>query len=158
MNNQLNRRDFTKAIMTFAGSIMGVVIGLPGIAYLLSPGVKVDKSESWKSLGPLANYSAGTPITFSFTTTKINGWEKTVKSSTVYVLRGDGDNVKVFSDICTQLSCIASWHKELNHYVCPCHDAHYAIDGSVVSGPAPRPLDKYETKIESGNLLIHVIG
>lgn len=158
MNNRLNRRDFTKAIMTFAGSIMGVVVGFPGIAYLLSPGIKEDKSDGWKSLGPLANYTAGTPTPFSFTTSKINGWEKTVKNSTVYVLRGDGENVKVFSDICTHLSCIASWRKELNHYVCPCHDAHYAIDGSVVSGPAPRPLDRYETKIESGNLLIHVIG
>jgi menaquinol-cytochrome c reductase iron-sulfur subunit len=145
--------------MTFAGSIMGVLVGLPGIAYILSPGSKEDKSDSWKSLGPLANYPIrSTPASFSYTTSKINGWEKTVTSSTVYVVRSDANNVKVMSNICTHLSCIASWHSELGHYVCPCHDAHYALDGTVVSGPAPRPLDKYETKIESGNLLIHVIG
>ncbi|MCL4507304.1 MAG: ubiquinol-cytochrome c reductase iron-sulfur subunit [Chloroflexi bacterium] len=158
MNQQISRRDFTKAIMTLAGSIMGAVVALPGIAYLVSPGAKAQKSESWKSLGAFANYPVGDPTAFSFTTTRGNGWEKTVKSSTVYVLRGAGDDVRVFSNICTHLSCNASWHKDVNHYICPCHDAHYAIDGAVVSGPAPRPLDQYEAKIESGNLLIHFSG
>jgi Rieske Fe-S protein len=28
------------------------------------------------------------------------------------------------------------------------------MDGKVLSGPAPRPLDRYATKIENGKLLL----
>ncbi|MBN2146953.1 MAG: Rieske 2Fe-2S domain-containing protein, partial [Anaerolineales bacterium] len=40
---------------------------------------------------------------------------------------------------------------------CPCHDAAFAIDGGIIHGPQPRPLDEYEYKIEDGNLLIHYV-
>jgi Rieske Fe-S protein len=42
----------------------------------------------------------------------------------------------------------------LQEYLCPCHDGHFAIDGAIISGPQPRPLEEYETKIEDGNLFI----
>jgi len=47
-----------------------------------------------------------------------------------------------------------SWKEAEVVYVCPCHDAHFSIDGEVVSGPPPRPLDPYETKIENGELFV----
>lgn len=152
----ISRRGFMSAIVTFMGSAIGAIVGLPGIAYLVSPGMKEQKSNNWLSLGPLDGFRIGVPTAFNYTTSKINGWEKTVKSSTVYIVRNTEGHVKAFSNICTHLSCNASWHKEQGHYICPCHDAHYAMDGAVISGPAPRPLDQYETKMDSGNLFIHI--
>jgi Rieske Fe-S protein len=42
-------------------------------------------------------------------------------------------------------------------YICPCHNGHFSIDGEVISGPPPRPLDVYATKIEDGLLYINPI-
>ena len=37
---RMTRRDFTKVVMTFLGTIMGAIVGIPAIGYLISPAVK----------------------------------------------------------------------------------------------------------------------
>lgn len=153
----LNRRDFVTIVTAFLGSIMGVVVGLPGVAYLISPAVKSSGGkENWISLGPLENYPVGEPTTFSFTRTKVNGWERTTNSYGVYVVRVSDSDIKILSNICTHLSCRVTWHPDAKAYVCPCHDAKFDKNGGVVSGPPPRPLDTYTYKIEDGNLSIQI--
>jgi Rieske Fe-S protein len=152
----LNRRDFVKIVATFLGSIMGIVIGLPGIIYLISPALGDNKLEDVAALGPLENYPIGIPTKFNFTRTRINGWEKTVKSYGVYVYRRNETQLIVFSDICTHLACIVKWHPDIQEYVSPCHDGHFSIEGNVTKGPPPRPLDQYEYEIVEGNLFINL--
>ena len=55
---------------------------------------------------------------------------------------------------CTHLGCAYHWDESRNHFLCPCHTSVFSVDGAVVSGPAPRPLDRYETKVENGKLLL----
>jgi menaquinol-cytochrome c reductase iron-sulfur subunit len=153
-SNQIDRRDFVRIVVTFLGSIVTAVLGLPAIGYLVSPALNRKEEQSWFSLGPLENYPIGTPTVFNFTRTTINGWEKTVNSSGVFVLRKTAGELRVFSNVCTHLGCRVSWHADLQHYVSPCHDGHFAIEGQVVKGPPPRPLDEYTTKIENGSLYV----
>lgn len=154
----LSRRDFSKIVMTFLGSIMGAVIGLPIIGYIISPALKVQEVDDWVSLGALDGYPIGIPTLFSFTRSKINGWERTTSSFGVFVLRKSTSDLKVYSNVCTHLSCRVSWNEEESAYLCPCHDASFDIDGEIIYGPPPRPMDQYEFKIEEGNILIHLTG
>ena len=155
-SSHLDRRDFVKVVLGVTGTIMGVVIGLPAIGYLISPARQGTASEAWIPLGPLENYTTGTPALFNFTRTRINGWEKTVNSYGVYVVRFTENeaDLRVFSNMCTHLSCRVTWLEDLGEYLCPCHDGHFAKDGVVLAGPPPRPLFEYEHKIEDGNLFI----
>jgi Rieske Fe-S protein len=105
----------------------------------------------------LENYPEGVPTQFNFTRTKVNGWEKTVNSYGVYVLRSGG-SIKVFSNICTHLSCRVTWKDEENVYHCPCHDADFSAEGEIVRGPQPRPLDQYEAVVEDGTIFITFTG
>ena len=155
-SRNLSRRDFAKAVMTFIGSVMGVAVGVPIIGYLISPAVQTQKSDAWVPVGKLDDYKAGIPTPFSFTRSKINGWEKTVNSYTVYVVRGTGDTVRVLSSVCTHLGCRVTWKQDNSHFGCPCHDAAFSLEGEVLSGPPPRPLNQYETKQEGVNLFIHL--
>ncbi len=154
----VGRRGFVKIVTAFLGSIMATVIGLPGITYLISPATRTQKTEAWIPLGPLGNYPIGKPAPFNFTRSMVNGWEKTVLSYGVFVLRKDENQVKVLSNICTHLGCRVSWHPDILEYVSPCHDGHFDIDGNVTKGPPPRPLDQYETKVENGDLFIHLLN
>ncbi len=156
----LSRNDFVKVTVGALGTIMGMVVGLPVVGYFISPALKSNTSDAWIAAGPLKNYPVGTPTLFTFTRTKINGWEKTVNSYGVYVLRKSEAEADVvaFSNVCTHLACRVTWKGDLNAYVCPCHDGRFDITGKVVSGPPPRPLDAYAAKIENGNLLIHLVG
>ncbi|MFZ5809745.1 MAG: ubiquinol-cytochrome c reductase iron-sulfur subunit [Chloroflexota bacterium] len=150
----MSRREFVTMVSAALGGVMGAVIGIPAIGYLLSPALKTQKSEAWIPLGKLEDYPLNTPTLFTFTRTKVNGWEKTVYSYGVYILRTSESEVKVLSNLCTHLSCRVTWKEEANEYLCPCHDGHFDIQGNVDSGPPPRPLDTYETKIEDGNLFM----
>lgn len=150
----VSRRDFVKIVMTFLGTVMSGVIGIPAIGYLISPAARKAESEAWIALGPLDNYPIGIPIPFNFTRTTLNGWEKTVNGYGVFVVRQDESQVRVFSNICTHLGCRVSWHTDLQHYVSPCHDGHFDILGAVISGPPPRPLDEFTAKIEANNVYI----
>lgn len=152
----LSRNDFVKGTVGVLGTIMGATIGLPAIGYLVSPALKTQESEAWINLGPLENYPVGVPTLFSFTRTKINGWEKTVNSYGVYVLRntvGETD-ITVFSNVCTHFACRVSWKEDQGIYICPCHDGYFAITGEPTHGPPDKPLNQYETKIEEGILSI----
>ena len=76
--HQVSRRDFIKGTAAVIGGLIGVLIGIPSLAYLLSPAVKSQgESDAVIALGPLANYPIGIPTRFDFTQTKVNGWERT---------------------------------------------------------------------------------
>lgn len=153
----MSRNDFVKFTTGILGSIIGAVVGIPAIGYLLSPALKSEATDAWIQIGPLENYPLNEPTAFSFTRTKNNGWEKTVNSYGVYVWRKSENEVVVLSNVCTHLSCRVTWKKEVQEYICPCHDGHFAADGEVTAGPAPRPLDLYETKIEDGILSMRLL-
>lgn len=151
-SHQLGRRGFVKVILTFLGTVMGAVIGIPAIGYIISPVTKIQKKEDWISLGPLENYPIGQPSLYSFTLTTENGWERTVNSYGVYVVRRNETEHTVYSNMCTHLSCRVAWKDDLQEYVCPCHDGHFGADGAVLAGPPPEGLHTYETRIEDGVL------
>ena len=153
-SSQLSRRDFVKGVTVVTGALIGVGLGVPALDYLISPGLNVKETEAWVPVGPLDNYEVGIPKLFNFNRSQINGWEKTVLSFGAFVIRKDVNDVLVLSNICTHLACRVSWHSDIQHYVSPCHNGHFDIYGNVVSGPPPRPLDEFQTKIEDGHLSI----
>jgi Rieske Fe-S protein len=102
----------------------------------------------------------GEPYAFSFTRTQVNGWERTATSYGGFVLRKSEtpEDIVILSSRCTHLSCQVNWHPDSRSFVCPCHDASFDINGEVLAGPPPKPLDVYtEFKVdEAGQLLIHI--
>jgi Rieske Fe-S protein len=155
----LDRRGFVAGVVTFLGGIIAAVIGLPAIGYLLSPSLRkqgTTSSEEWVPLGLVEELVEGEPRLFSFTRTQRVGWETTAQSYGIYVVRKPGDRFDVFSNVCTHLSCRVSWQEDLNEYLCPCHDGHFGLDGSIISGPQPRPLDRYDYRVEEGTLMIQL--
>ncbi|MEJ2012619.1 MAG: ubiquinol-cytochrome c reductase iron-sulfur subunit [Anaerolineales bacterium] len=155
----LSRRSFVTGVVGILGGIIAAVVGLPAIGYLLSPSLKSGTAtkEEWVPLGPIEELVVGEPRLFAFTRTKQVGWERTANSYGVYVVRKAGDSYDVFSNVCTHLSCRVSWKEDENEYVCPCHDGRFAKDGSIISGPQPRPLNRFEYKIEEGTIYIHLV-
>jgi menaquinol-cytochrome c reductase iron-sulfur subunit len=153
----LSRNDFVKATIGVLGTIMGVIVGVPLIGYMIAPALKRQESEAWIPAGTLDNYPVNEPTLFNFTRTTVNGWERTVNSYGVYIVRKSetGNDVVAFSNVCTHLACRVNWNDQDQEYICPCHDGKFNIDGNVVAGPPPRPLDRYETKVEDGNLSLH---
>jgi menaquinol-cytochrome c reductase iron-sulfur subunit len=153
----LTRRSFVAWVVSILGGIVAAIIGLPAIGYLLSPSLRDQgTADEWVPLGNVDDLETNVPKLFSFTRTKQVGWERTAQSYGIYVVRKADGSVDVFSNVCTHLSCRVTWREDLDYYLCPCHDGHFALDGSIISGPQPRPLDEFEHRIEDGTLMIHL--
>jgi menaquinol-cytochrome c reductase iron-sulfur subunit len=84
----------------------------------------------------------------------VDGWKIMSEKSTTWVVKSPDDQVVAFGPQCTHLGCAYHWDEAKNEFLCPCHTSLFSIGGKVLSGPAPRPLDRYETKIEGSKLLI----
>lgn len=67
------------------------------------------------------------------------------------------DGLKAYSAACTHFACTVKWNKERGDIECPCHDGYFRVeDGSVISGPPPKPLLKLEAEITEGRIYVKV--
>lgn len=74
-------------------------------------------------------------------------------SSAVLVKTKTGDIVAL-SAVCTHLGCIVQWEKDNQDFICPCHAGHYGPDGTVLSGPPPKPLGKIPFTLAEGKITV----
>jgi Rieske Fe-S protein len=56
------------------------------------------------------------------------------------VYRDDTGTLHAVSARCTHLGCIVHFNDAERAWECPCHGSRFAIDGSVIQGPANKPL------------------
>jgi menaquinol-cytochrome c reductase iron-sulfur subunit len=154
-SKHLSRRDFIKTVSAAVGGFIGLSIGIPSVGYLLSPALRENVAGKPVAIGNLQDIPVGKPYPFSFTITRVNGWERTASSFSGFVLRKTEQEMVVLSSRCTHLSCRVTWSDEAAGYLCPCHDAMFDIEGKVVNGPPPEPLGHYEYEIaEDGTVFI----
>ena len=154
-SNQLNRRDFILAVTGIAGGIMGVVLGIPIIGYMIAPALREDKAGAPIPIGKLEDIPIGQFKPFSFTITKVNGWERTASSYGGFILRRSAspDDILVLSSRCTHLSCTVNWHEDVQKFICPCHDASFNKEGKVLDGPPPEPLGHFAYSVDAEGVL-----
>ena len=135
------------------GGLVGVVIGVPAIAYIIGPALQQQVAD-WIRLGAISKVEPGTPTLFKAVIERQTGWIAAQEEVSAYVLTDDGQNYVAMSNICTHLGCRVRWIANQEEFFCPCHNGVFDKDGNVVSGPPPRPLDRYETDIQDGVLFI----
>lgn len=59
-----------------------------------------------------------------------------------------------FSKVCTHLGCLVKYDKDRQLFICPCHAGIFDLEGNVVSGPPPKPLQKFAVRVEGDNIMI----
>ena len=65
-----------------------------------------------------------------------------------------GKGFIAFSRVCSHLGCLVDYNKTQNNIFCPCHGAIFDLEGNVVSGPPPKPLQRFPLKVEGESILI----
>jgi len=61
---------------------------------------------------------------------------------------------RAFSAICTHLNCTVQFQDSTRQIWCACHNGFYDLNGKVVSGPPPRPLEEYAVHIRGEDVVI----
>lgn len=73
-----------------------------------------------------------------------------VDGKTVGAYRAPDGTVQAVSLDCTHLGCTVKWNSAEKSWDCPCHGSRFDCDGSVLDGPAVRPLSQVEAEIDQG--------
>jgi len=63
---EIGRRKFLTGIIGIVAGAVGLLVGLPAISYLLSPGLQKQAEGEWLALGPLAELTPGKPRGFPY--------------------------------------------------------------------------------------------
>lgn len=150
---KISRRDFMKGAIVAIGGLVGLAIGIPAIEYIVGPALKKNV-QNWIQLGAVSKVELNTPTLFKTNIQNQTGWIVSQDELSVYILTEDGQNYTAISNVCTHLGCRVRWIPSENKFACPCHNGVFAKDGSVISGPPPRPLDRYQIKVENGILFV----
>jgi cytochrome b6-f complex iron-sulfur subunit len=67
------------------------------------------------------------------------------------------NGLKAYSAACTHFACTVKWNNATGTIDCPCHEGYFNVDdGSVKSGPPPKPLLKLETENVNGKIYVKV--
>ena len=66
------------------------------------------------------------------------------------IYRDETGGVHAVSAHCTHLGCLVGFNAAEKAWECPCHGSRFAVDGSVVQGPAVRPLERRSVPVQEG--------
>jgi Rieske Fe-S protein len=69
----------------------------------------------------------------------------------IALMRMDGALIAM-SLVCTHLGCTIALDGD--KFACPCHGSIFALDGTVIKGPAERRLDTYRTETKDGLIIV----
>jgi menaquinol-cytochrome c reductase iron-sulfur subunit len=135
---------------------MGLItaaVAIPAAVYLLFP-PRVRKGAAWVEAADLTQLKDKQPEEIVFQRNRVDGWKVSTEKATAWVVKTSDKDVTAFAPQCTHLGCAYHWDAGSNHFICPCHTSAFSIDGKVLSGPAPRPLDRYTVKLDGTKILI----
>jgi len=145
------RRAFYIGFINGATGLIGLALAVPAAIYLLFP-PRLRKGQQWVEAADLSTIPTGTPTEVSFARTRVDGWKVTKEKATAWVVKKPNNEVVAFLPQCTHLGCAYHWDDPSHTFACPCHTSSFSIDGQVLGGPAPRPLDRFMTRIQGGKL------
>ena len=147
------RRSFYMAAIYVVWGVITACLGAPAFAYLFLP-PKARKDESWIDVGDITRLTPNQPVEMVFRRNRVDGWKVVSEKLTAWVVKTPAGGIDAFGPQCTHLGCAHHWDETKTLFICPCHNSLFSIDGKVLTGPAPRPLDRYETKVAGNKLLL----
>ncbi len=151
--NEVTRRKFYVAAIYGLWGVIAAALSIPAAIYLLLP-PKLRKMAEWVEAGDISSLEPRMPVEMVFRQNRVDGWRIQSEKTSAWVVKFPDSRIAAYGPQCTHLGCAYHWDDSRNYFLCPCHTSIFNIDGAVVSGPAPRPLDRYETKVENGKLLL----
>ena len=150
-----NRRSFLGALLALGSVFVGALLSIPLIRFALFPLLRRTTETETSPVGELSQFSSlTTPVMRTIQIEQVDGWRKAISEKAVYVTKDNQGQVRVLSSICPHLGCTVPWNKEKNQFICPCHGATFAADGTRISGPSLRGMDLLETSLQGGQLLV----
>ena len=153
------RRLFTTGANA-AGALAAAAIALPARGFAVGPVFK-RTAWSWQSVGAADDFPDDTYLP------KVIAIDPDIGEaglSTVFVRRRNPaidrepedrwNRFVAISSRCAHVGCPVNFVAAASSFICPCHGGVYNFRGIRVGGPPPRPLDRFFTRVNGGQVQI----
>lgn len=145
------RRGLLIWIIAGLSGLIAFLLAVPSFVYLFL--VRPSRKDSgWMDAGELSPLEADIPREISFRYNRVDGWKIHSGMETAWLSKDSNGKPIAFSPWCTHLGCAYRWELANHEFTCPCHGSRFDRDGAVLSGPATRPLDRYQIRVTGKRL------
>jgi menaquinol-cytochrome c reductase iron-sulfur subunit len=147
------RRVFEVAVQA-VGGVAVAAVALPAVGFALAPLFHRGK-ERWQAVGPAGDFTD--EAYKQIVITAVPGVGEAGKT-TAFVRKGsseldeDPNEFIAISSRCVHAGCPVTFVQAAGNFVCPCHGGVYDFEGKRIGGPPVRPLDRFQTRVVSGNV------
>lgn len=148
-DGQFGRRGFIQSVCITLGGVCAAIVGLPMVGFILAPLFR-KSPEPWLKVGKVADYQVGTTVNVTIQDPSPLPWAGITARSGAWLRRVSETEFIAFSVNCTHLGCPVRWLADAQLFMCPCHGGVYYGDGTVAAGPPPRPLTRYDVRVQDG--------
>ncbi len=125
-------------------SIIGA--GIAGLVGLVAAPKSKGPEKRWRRAMSSSDLPSDQPMAAVLVERHEDGWYETRKQTVVFIDR-EGDGYRALSAVCQHLGCRVRWDDGAKQFQCPCHGGVYDRDGRVISGPPPRPLERFKVRV-----------
>jgi Rieske Fe-S protein len=154
-----DRRTVLKVLSGVLGTGCAAAIGVPVLGALTAPAVRVTVKGA-RGFVPVLALEAlpldGTPVGIPVVVeAPEDAWSRLppTEVGAVYLRRLPGEQgILAFTTVCPHLGCRIDYQPSRQHFVCPCHESVFGLDGQVTSGPSPRGMDDLGTRVVGGQI------
>ena len=127
----ISRRDLMKMFLISLGALIPFA---PVKAWAKKLAFKMDKAEALKT---------------------VNGWTiLELKDKQVIFVRDTETTIRAFNPLCPHQKCVVAYNPDHKRIECPCHASAYDMDGKVISGPSPSPLQTYPAELKDDKIIV----
>jgi menaquinol-cytochrome c reductase iron-sulfur subunit len=153
-----DRRFFVKAAAVVIGGFISIFPLAVGLKVFFDPLRRQRKDAGLIRVAPLdAVPDDEVPRLFSIVAERVDAWNRFPNEpiGAVYLLRKQGqDTPTAFTATCPHLGCFVGYDAAQRDFQCPCHTSAFALDGQVLKGPSPRPLDTLPCEVKDGDVFV----
>ena len=135
----MERRSFLRRIAVLLGAVVSFVFLVPVMKFLAPQKLEAQAEKITINKSEIP-YGEAMEVAFNGTP--------------LIVINRKGKGFIALSRVCTHLGCLVGYNRDDEELVCPCHAANFSLEGSVISGPAPSPLESFPLKVEADHIII----
>ena len=141
MPSGLDRRGFLDTLLG-AGFVSTIVaMAYPVWRYLIPPASAEPVTQSVVA-AQATQLKANTGLLFKF------------GSRPGLLIRNQEGELQAFNAVCTHLDCTVQYRADTSQIWCACHNGFYDLSGNVVSGPPPRPLERFVVNQRGDDIVV----
>jgi Rieske Fe-S protein len=156
----VTRRRFMTGSVHALGITATAAFALPALGFALGPVFERTKAP-WQSVGSVDDFDDTTYVPRVITI--VPGIGEGGKSTAYVRLRNpqiDTEKADQYNQViaistrCNHLGCPVRFTEAAGKFICPCHGGVYDFRGLREGGPPVRPLDRFYTRIQAGQVQI----